>query len=100
MCAACGVLSWRMGSACGYELGRWITSFHRRVGRWLTDATPLLPLLYGTGDAQQATKCYFNMQEFHGKDSIVPSHHACARSLPLIHLRFFTRHRERSLLEQ
>ncbi|KAI8509901.1 hypothetical protein Bbelb_123290 [Branchiostoma belcheri] len=29
---------------CGMELGRWITSFRRRVGRWLTPITPLLPL--------------------------------------------------------
>ncbi|XP_035698307.1 uncharacterized protein LOC118431301 [Branchiostoma floridae] len=29
---------------CGMELGRWITSFRRRIGRWLTPITPLLPL--------------------------------------------------------
>ncbi|XP_076093199.1 uncharacterized protein LOC143064328 [Mytilus galloprovincialis] len=29
---------------CGMELGRWITSFRRRIGRWLTDISPLLPL--------------------------------------------------------
>jgi len=32
-------------AADGPELGRWITSFGRRIGRWLTDVSPLLPLL-------------------------------------------------------
>ena len=31
----------------GPEIGRWMTSFGRRVGHWLTDITPLAPLLSG-----------------------------------------------------
>jgi hypothetical protein len=31
----------------GPEIGRWMTSFGRRVGHWLTDITPVAPLLSG-----------------------------------------------------
>ena len=37
----------------GYEVGRWITSFGRRVGRWTHDISPLAPLLRG--------RCNFTM---------------------------------------
>jgi len=38
------------------EIGRWITSFRRRIGHWLTDVSPLLPVL--TSQAQ----CTFLMK--------------------------------------
>jgi Peptide-N-glycosidase F, C terminal/Peptide-N-glycosidase F, N terminal len=44
---------------CGLELGRWITSFRRRIGRWLTDVTHLLPMLMGSESAQAL--CSFHM---------------------------------------
>jgi len=44
------------------ELGRWITPFGRRVGRWLTDATPLLPLLFpGSASGTSSTTCTFSI---------------------------------------
>ncbi len=37
--------------ACGSEIARWITSYHRH-GRWLTDITPSLAFLQGGGPAR------------------------------------------------
>ena len=37
----------------GPEIGRWMTSFSRRVGRWLLDVTPLAPLI---GSVKQSTQ--------------------------------------------
>ncbi len=34
--------------ACGTEIGRWITTYHRE-GRWLHDISPMLPLLASGG---------------------------------------------------
>ncbi|EDV28324.1 uncharacterized protein TRIADDRAFT_37261 [Trichoplax adhaerens] len=42
-------------SHCQQELGRWITSFRRRIGHWLTPVTPLLPLL-------SSSSCNFTMK--------------------------------------
>ena len=33
----------------GPEIGRWVTSFGRRIGRWLLDITPIAPLLASSG---------------------------------------------------
>nr|CAB3262253.1 uncharacterized protein LOC100179023 [Phallusia mammillata] len=38
------------------EIGRWITSFRRKVGHWLTDISPLLPVLsVSQGETQECT---------------------------------------------
>ena len=58
-------LSW-LYISCGnntvWELGRWITSFHRRVGHWVTHSTPLLPMLFtnATGECLVEYKVSLN----------------------------------------
>jgi len=45
------------------ELGRWITTFRRRVGRWRTDATSLFPMIWGQENNEGGERtCSFQIQ--------------------------------------
>jgi hypothetical protein len=46
---------------CGWELGRWMTPFRRRVGRWAADASHLIPLL-GPWEQGEEQRCTFTIQ--------------------------------------
>lgn len=47
--------------ACGSEVARWITSYHRH-GRWLTDITPSLAFLQGGGPARLKFQTSYNYE--------------------------------------
>ncbi len=66
--------------ACGPEIARWITSYHRH-GRWLTDITPSLAMLKGGGPARfrfNTSYNYFVSSELrfsNRKDDPTPFHY-------------------------
>ncbi|CAK8689568.1 unnamed protein product [Clavelina lepadiformis] len=46
-------------SLCGAELGRWITTFRRRIGHWITDVSAIMPLFK---TSKPNLKCFFMMK--------------------------------------